>query len=98
MVASSQMVTLDSPGSVEIKWLTATPQLAKLKHLKFFFLWLSLLTNILGVWIMGYVKEHKASPHVHRFIPVMILSAGLSVMCTTCQICTWFIYIDLHLI
>lgn len=36
MVASVQMVTLDSPGSVVMKWSTPTSQLAKLKHLFFF--------------------------------------------------------------
>lgn len=85
MVASGQMVTLDSPGSDIMKWSTPTLQLAKLK---FFFSSSPLRANIFGVWIKGYVKEHKASPKIGRFIPVMILSSGVSVICTTCQICT----------
>lgn len=36
MVASGQMVTLESPGSVVMKFPNPTLQLAKLKHLKFF--------------------------------------------------------------
>lgn len=36
MVASGQMVTLDSPGSIIMKWSVPTLQPAKLKQLKFF--------------------------------------------------------------
>lgn len=72
MVASGQMVTLDSPGSIIMKWSTPTSQLAKLKHLKFLIV-AHPYENIFGVWIKGYVKEHKASPKIGRFIPVMIL-------------------------
>lgn len=35
MVASGQMVTLDSPGSVVMKWPNSTLQVTKLKHPKF---------------------------------------------------------------
>lgn len=49
MVASGQMVTLDSPGSIIMKWSTLTSQLAILKHLKFFYSGSLLLKYIWGV-------------------------------------------------
>lgn len=62
MVASGQMATLDSPGSIIMKWSVPTLQLSKLKQLKFFFQWLAPVGNIFGVWIKGYVKQHQPSP------------------------------------
>lgn len=58
MVASGQMVTLDSPGSIVMKWSTPLLQIAKLKHLKFFS-GSPFLIIFLEKWIKGYVKEHK---------------------------------------
>lgn len=46
---------------------------SKIKTSQVFFIVAHPYENIFGVWIKGYVKEHKASPKIGRFIPVMIL-------------------------
>lgn len=81
MVASGQMVTSDSPGSIIMKWSNPSSQQAKLKHPKFFFIVAHPCENIFGEWIKGYVKKDKASPKIGRFIPVMILQ-----LCCFCDL------------
>lgn len=101
MVASDQMVTSDSPGSALMKWTML--QQEKLKTTPVFFVFLSwghlFGRNIFSEWIKSYVRGHKLPLEMWQIYschdPRLMV---FHVICTPCQICIRFIYIDLHLI